>query len=59
MKVTWDDKICIHNGNCVKSLPEVFMVKDGQFVIKPDGAPEADVRRVVAQCPSGALKVEV
>lgn len=57
MKISWDDKKCIHSANCVKTLPQVFMVKDGQFVIKPDGAPAAEVHKTVAACPSGALKI--
>lgn len=58
MKVTWNDKVCIHAGNCVKSLPQVFMVKDGQFVIVPEAAAEQEVRSVAAACPSGALRIE-
>lgn len=57
MKVTWDEKVCIHNGNCMKSLPQVFMVKDGQFLIKPEAATDDEVQKVVAACPSGALKI--
>jgi hypothetical protein len=34
MKVTYDAQVCIHAGNCVKSLPAVFKVVDGQFVIR-------------------------
>ena len=25
MKVTYDAQVCIHAGNCVQSLPTVFM----------------------------------
>ncbi len=57
VKVTWDDKLCIQAGLCVKNLPSVFQLRDGKFVIVPEGAPEARVRQVVSQCPSGALKV--
>ena len=57
MKVVWDEKVCIHSGNCVKTLPKVFMVKDGAFVIDPSAASEKEVRAAVAACPSGALKV--
>ena len=57
LKITWDDKICTHSGNCVKSLPSVFQVKDGKFVIIPDGAPEDQVRKTVHACPSGALRI--
>lgn len=57
LKITWDEKICIHSGNCVKTLPTVFQVKDGKFVIIPDGALEEQVRKTVKACPSNALKI--
>ncbi len=58
MKVTWDENICIHSGKCVKNLPSVFTEQDGKFVIIQDGAPEDQIRKVVKECPSGALKIE-
>jgi len=58
MKVKWDDKICIHAGECVKNLPSVFKVVDEKFVIDESGASEDEVKHVVGLCPSGALKVE-
>jgi uncharacterized Fe-S cluster protein YjdI len=57
MKVTYDAQVCIHAGNCVKNLPAVFKVVDGQFVIDQQGASEAAVRQTVAACPSGALQI--
>jgi uncharacterized Fe-S cluster protein YjdI len=57
MKVTYDAQVCIHAGHCVKSLPAVFKVVDGQFVIDQQGASEAAIRQTVAACPSGALPV--
>ena len=58
MKVKWDDKICIHAGECIKNLPSVFKVVDEKFVIDETGASEDEVKHVVGLCPSGALKVE-
>ena len=58
MAVKWDDKICIHAGECVKNLPNVFKVIDEKFVIDESGASEDEVKRVVGLCPSGALKIE-
>ncbi len=58
MKVSWDENTCIHSGKCVKNLPSVFSVQNGKFVIVEDGAPEEQVRRVVGECPSKALKIE-
>lgn len=57
LKVTWDKDICIHSGNCVKTLPEVFKVENGKFVIEPSAADDGRVRAAVAGCPSKALKV--
>jgi uncharacterized Fe-S cluster protein YjdI len=57
MKVTWDVNKCCHAGVCVQSLPEVFKVEDGQFVIDTDNASEELIADVVSQCPSGALEV--
>ncbi len=58
MKVTWDENICSHSGECVKGSPNVFKVVDGKFVIDQDGAPEAEIRETVAKCPSGALQIQ-
>lgn len=58
MKVVWNDKTCCHSGNCVKTLPEVFKVENGQFVIQPENASAEQVRQVVDACPSQALKIE-
>jgi uncharacterized Fe-S cluster protein YjdI len=57
MKVAYDAQVCIHAGNCVKSLPAVFKVVDGQFVIDQQGASEAAIRQTVAARPSGALQI--
>lgn len=58
MKVTWDANRCCHAGVCVKTLPEVFKVEDGQFVIDTDNASEEAIKDVVSLCPSGALEVQ-
>jgi uncharacterized Fe-S cluster protein YjdI len=58
MKVTWNAETCCHAGVCVKSLPEVFKVEDGEFVIDTEKASEQDIKKVVSECPSGALKAE-
>jgi uncharacterized Fe-S cluster protein YjdI len=57
MKVTYDPQVCIHAANCVKSLPTVFKVVDGRFVIDQQGASQAAIRQTVAACPSGALQI--
>ncbi len=58
MKITWDENTCIHAGKCVEGSPEVFKVEDGTLKIYPDAASEEEIRATVAQCPSGALKIE-
>jgi uncharacterized Fe-S cluster protein YjdI len=49
IQVKWDETICIHSANCVKILPTVVIVESG--------ASEDAIRTVVAECPSGALKL--
>ena len=58
MKVNWDEKTCIHAGECVKNLPKVFKIVDDKFVIDQSGASEEEIRAVVAKCPSGALTIK-
>jgi len=58
VQVTWDKDVCIHSGNCVKTLPQVFKVESGRFVIDPSAADDEKVRKAVAACPSGALKIK-
>ena len=58
LEVTYDRKVCIHSGNCVKTLPRVFRVENKQFVIDPAAADDSKVRAAVAACPSGALKIK-
>jgi uncharacterized Fe-S cluster protein YjdI len=56
MQVTWDPNLCCHAGICVRTLPEVFKIEDGRFVIDADKADEEEINNVVDQCPSGALQ---
>ena len=58
MNVKWDENVCIHAGECVKRLPAVFKVVDGQFVIDTRQGTDEAIREVVAACPSGALTEE-
>jgi uncharacterized Fe-S cluster protein YjdI len=57
LQVQWDSARCIHSGNCVKTLPQVYKVEGGKFVIDPAAASDEQVRQSIAACPSGALKV--
>ena len=56
MKITWDETKCCHAGVCVNTLPEVFKIQDGRFVIEPGNASDEAILHVVNQCPSGALQ---
>ena len=38
IQVKWDETVCIHSANCVKKLPNVFKVENGQFMIDESGA---------------------
>jgi uncharacterized Fe-S cluster protein YjdI len=58
LQVTWDKDVCIHSANCVKTLPQVFRVEHGKFVIDPSAADDSLVRAAVAACPSKALKLQ-
>ncbi len=55
MQVIWDQNKCCHAGVCVQSLPAVFKIHEGQFIIDPSKASPDAIIDVVNQCPSGAL----
>ena len=57
LKVNWDESVCQHAAVCVNSLPTVFKIENGSFVIDTEGANEQQIRDVCAACPSGALTV--
>jgi uncharacterized Fe-S cluster protein YjdI len=52
--VTYDPKVCIHAGLCVKGLPAVFTVKRKPWV-DVNAAAADEIAAQVAKCPSGAL----
>lgn len=56
MQVKWEENKCCHAGVCVLSLPDVFKVENGEFLIDPSQASDEAVKNVVNQCPSGALE---
>jgi uncharacterized Fe-S cluster protein YjdI len=53
--VTFDPKVCIHSGVCVRGLPAVFDVRRKRWV-RPELAPADAVAAQIARCPSGALQ---
>jgi uncharacterized Fe-S cluster protein YjdI len=52
--ITWDAQYCIHSGNCLRGLPQVFDVNARPW-ITPDEASAEEIARTVERCPSGAL----
>ena len=53
--VTFEPALCIHSGNCIRGLPNVFDVRRKRWV-RPEAAAADAVAAQVARCPSGALK---
>jgi len=58
LTVDWDLERCIHSGECCKRLPAVFKLDDGRFIIDESQAEDAEIMRVVGNCPSGALQIQ-
>ena len=55
--IIWKPDLCIHAGECVKALPNVYNPKDRPW-IKPENASGDEIRAQVAKCPSGALSIK-
>jgi uncharacterized Fe-S cluster protein YjdI len=53
--VTWEPKLCIHSGICVRGLPSVFNPMARPWVRINAADPEA-IAEIVDDCPSLALK---
>ena len=53
--VSYDPVRCRHAAECVRGLPAVFDTDRRPWIL-PDGADAEDVVRVVASCPTGALR---
>jgi len=54
--VEFDLSRCIHTGDCTRNLPAVFDTRRSGRWVHPDGAATADVARICAACPTGALR---
>lgn len=52
--VIWDASKCIHAGECVKRLPEVYKPKERPW-ITVENASTTDLKKQINACPSGAL----
>lgn len=55
VRVTFDPRICIHSGTCLKTLPAVFDINRRRW-IDPGKANPDEVIAAVSKCPSGALR---
>jgi CDGSH-type Zn-finger protein/uncharacterized Fe-S cluster protein YjdI len=55
--VHWDKARCIHAGQCVRGLKDVFNPKQRPW-IQPDRAEVERLTEVIGRCPSGALWYE-
>jgi uncharacterized Fe-S cluster protein YjdI len=53
--VSFDPVRCRHAAECLRGLPAVFDVNRRPWIF-PDGGEADDVVRVVARCPTGALR---
>ncbi len=58
IRVTFDPKVCIHSGVCLKALPAVFDVSRRRWVDPKQANPD-EVLAAVAKCPSGALRASL
>lgn len=54
--VAWDERLCIHVGECGRASDELF-VGGREPWCEPDRVPVDDALEVVRRCPSGALSV--
>ena len=52
--VVWKPKQCIHAGECVKALPDVYKPKEQPWV-QIENATTEELKAQVGKCPSGAL----
>ncbi|MFT5883850.1 MAG: putative Fe-S cluster protein YjdI [Arcticibacterium sp.] len=52
--ILWEPDKCIHSGECVKALPEVYDPKARPW-LKIEKASTAELKAQIAKCPSAAL----
>ena len=54
ISVVWKPGLCIHAGECVKALPEVYNPNEKPWIKVENGTTEA-LQAQIKKCPSGAL----
>ena len=52
--VHWDSSRCVHSGICLRSLHQVFNLRQRPWV-DVEAAPADDIAAAIEKCPSGAL----
>ncbi|MBT8232394.1 MAG: (4Fe-4S)-binding protein [Saprospiraceae bacterium] len=52
--IVWKPNKCIHAGECVRSLPNVYKPKEKPW-IQMENATSEELKAQVNKCPSGAL----
>lgn len=52
--IVWRPDLCMHAGNCVHLLPDVYDVNEKRW-IKPENASVSDLIVQIECCPTGAL----
>jgi len=52
--VIWEPKLCIHAGECVKALPEVYNPQERPWININNASTEA-LKAQIHKCPSKAL----
>ena len=52
--ILWKPDLCIHAGECVKTLPKVYNPKERPWV-KIENATTPELKAQIAKCPSKAL----
>src|ERR1051325_10830766 len=52
--VFWDAERCVHSGNCLRGLPQVFELEKRPWVGVDAAEPDA-IAQAIMRCPSGAL----
>ena len=52
--IVWKNGLCIHSGNCVRGLREVFDVRANPWINANASTTEKIIEQV-KKCPSGAL----
>ncbi len=56
--IHWNPDKCMHAGECVRGLPQVFN-RDRRPWVNIKGADSEEIMKVIDKCPSGALSYEM